>query len=111
MPTKINPDDILQAQAHVVGLLNQAEAILTGWVLKYDRDEIAALFDPLYARCDTNRPPSVQETRIVSRYVKEAPAQHKADELKGRGKNARVVWINDKTDAGDFHPWGVEVTE
>ena len=42
----------IHAQAHVLRLLNEAEAVLTGWVLKHSKDEIAKLLDPLYTLCD-----------------------------------------------------------
>lgn len=42
----------LQAQAHAVRLLNELEAVLTGWVLEIDRDTIAPHVDPLYELVD-----------------------------------------------------------
>lgn len=42
----------LAAQAHAVGLLNQLESLLTGWVLEEDRDEISKLTEPLYEKLD-----------------------------------------------------------
>jgi hypothetical protein len=36
----------------VVRLLNQVESLLTGWVLKEDRDEVARLTGPLYEMAD-----------------------------------------------------------
>lgn len=45
-----------QAQAHVVGLLNEVEAVLSGWVLGYDREKVAELTGPLYQMCDQKSP-------------------------------------------------------
>jgi hypothetical protein len=42
----------VHAQAHVIGLLNQVEATLTGWVLGEDREKVAKLTSPLYDLCD-----------------------------------------------------------
>lgn len=42
----------LDAQCGVLRMLNQAEAILTGWVLKEDAEKVSALFSPLYDLCD-----------------------------------------------------------
>lgn len=52
MPAQVTPEMKLEAQAHAVGLLNQLEAVLTGWVLGEDRDKIAELTEPLYALLD-----------------------------------------------------------
>jgi hypothetical protein len=46
------PAEVTRAAAHAVGLLNELEAVLTGWVLAYDRDEIERLLAPVYARLD-----------------------------------------------------------
>lgn len=42
----------LHAREHVVRLLTEAEAVLTGWILKHDTDAISKLIDPLYDLCD-----------------------------------------------------------
>lgn len=47
-----SPEQKLEAQAHVVGLLNQVESILVGWILKHDREKIAKLTNPLYDLVD-----------------------------------------------------------
>jgi len=57
---KPTPEDIKRAQAHVVGLLNEIENVLTGWVLGYDREKVAKHVDPLYEMCDTDTPPSLK---------------------------------------------------
>lgn len=49
---KITDEDITRAQAHVVGLLNEVEAVLTGWVLGEDRERVSELTEPLYDMCD-----------------------------------------------------------
>lgn len=49
---KITDEDIIRAQAHVVGLLNEAEAVLTGWVLGEDQEQVTKLTGPLYEMCD-----------------------------------------------------------
>lgn len=49
---KATAEDRLRAQAHAVGLLNEVEATLTGWVLGHDREKVAKLTEPLYALCD-----------------------------------------------------------
>lgn len=46
------PEQRIEAQAHVCGLLNQVESILTGWVLGEDRDAVSKLTEPLYALVD-----------------------------------------------------------
>ena len=48
----IDPEDRRRAQAHVVGLLNEIEAVLTGWVLQEDREKVEKLVAPLYDLCD-----------------------------------------------------------
>jgi hypothetical protein len=58
---KITPEQVTQAQAHVVGLLNQVESTLTGWVLGYDREAVAKHIDGLYKMCDTDTPPAVKK--------------------------------------------------
>jgi len=45
-------DEVIDCQARTIGLLNQVEALLTGWVLGHDRDEIAKLTEPLYELLD-----------------------------------------------------------
>lgn len=52
MPKTVDPQTRLQAQAHVVGLLNEVEAVLTGWVLQEDREKVEKLVGPLYDLCD-----------------------------------------------------------
>lgn len=42
----------LNCQCEVVRLLNQAEALLTGWVLKEDQEKISELMNPLYELVD-----------------------------------------------------------
>lgn len=49
---KATAEQRLNAQAHVVGLLNEIEAVLTGWVLAEDRDAVNELTAPLYELCD-----------------------------------------------------------
>jgi hypothetical protein len=56
---KPHADAVLHAQGHVIGLLNEAEAVLTGWVLGYDREAVKKQMDSLYEMCDTDTPPSV----------------------------------------------------
>jgi hypothetical protein len=58
MARKPTPDEVLHAQGHVVGLLNEVEAVLSGWVLGYDRDGLKKLTDPLYDMCDTDDVPA-----------------------------------------------------
>jgi hypothetical protein len=41
-----------RVRSRVVGLLNEVEYLLTGWVLKEDREEVAALAEPLYLLAD-----------------------------------------------------------
>jgi len=50
--SRVSPEDRLRAQAHVVGLLNEVEAVLTGWVLQEDRELVEKLCGPLYDLCD-----------------------------------------------------------
>lgn len=45
-------EERIRAAAHVVGLLNEAEGVLTGWVLKHDREKIKKLLDPVYDLVD-----------------------------------------------------------
>jgi hypothetical protein len=45
-------DNKTRAQAHVVGLLNEVESVLTGWVLGEDREMVEKLTAPLYDLCD-----------------------------------------------------------
>lgn len=49
---KASPEMKLEVQAMVVGLLNQVEALLTGWVLQEDQDKISKLTEPLYVLVD-----------------------------------------------------------
>lgn len=56
MPT---PEEVVRAQAHVVGLLNEIDAVLTGWVLGYDRETVEQHTGPLYEMCDTDEVPSM----------------------------------------------------
>lgn len=49
---KASPELKLEAQVHVVGLLNQVEATLTGWVIGEDREKIEKLLTPLYELVD-----------------------------------------------------------
>lgn len=49
-------DETTRAQAHVVGLLNEVEAVLTGWVLGEDKDAVDKALDPLYEMCDREPP-------------------------------------------------------
>jgi hypothetical protein len=58
--TMPKPDDVLRATGHVIDLLNQVEATLTGWVIGYDREEVAKLTGPLYDLADTDTPPSMK---------------------------------------------------
>jgi hypothetical protein len=51
-PITVTEEDRVRAQAHVVGLLNEVEAVLTGWVLRENKDEVAKLTDRLYDLCD-----------------------------------------------------------
>jgi hypothetical protein len=55
-------DEQIRAQAHVVGLLNEVEAVLTGWVLGEDREAVSKLTSPLYDLCDKQPP---VEPRVV----------------------------------------------
>jgi len=49
---KATPEMKLEAQARVVGLLNEVERKLTGWVIGEPREEVERLLDPLYDLCD-----------------------------------------------------------
>lgn len=60
---KITDDDVVRAQAHVIGRLNEIEAVLTGWTLGYDRETVERLVAPLYEMCDTDTPPSIERSR------------------------------------------------
>lgn len=42
----------LATQCEVIRRLNEIEALLTGWVLGEDRDEVERLTSPLYDLCD-----------------------------------------------------------
>src|SRR5262245_43129758 len=59
MARRPTQDEVIRAQAHVVGLLNEAEAVLTGWVIGYDRDKIKEMTDGLYDLCDTDNVPAL----------------------------------------------------
>jgi hypothetical protein len=50
--TRPDAETKLRAQAHVVGLLNEVEAVLTGWVLQHEREKIDKLMSPLYELVD-----------------------------------------------------------
>lgn len=53
MPARqVTEEERIRAQAHVVGLLNEVEAVLTGWVLKEDPEKVGKLVNPLYDLCD-----------------------------------------------------------
>jgi hypothetical protein len=68
---KADATEVTRAAAHAVGLLNELEAVLTGWVLAYDRDEIERMLAPVYAKLDQEKrrdDPAVSpdiETRIL----------------------------------------------
>lgn len=57
---KVTAEDVTRAQAHVVGLLNEVEHVLRGWVLGYDAEIVASHTSPLYEMCDTDTPPSMK---------------------------------------------------
>jgi hypothetical protein len=42
----------IRAAAHCVGLLNELEAVLCGWVLELDREWVAKCLDPIYRKLD-----------------------------------------------------------
>jgi len=52
MTSKATAEQRLDAQTHAIGLLNELEATLTGWVLQEDREQIAKLCEPLYRLLD-----------------------------------------------------------
>lgn len=45
-------NDQLHAQAHCVGLLNELEAVLTGWLLGEDEEEVRDALEPLHRMLD-----------------------------------------------------------
>ena len=47
-------EHFVSAQAQCVGLLNQLEAVLCGWVLQHDREKVAKQLGPLYDLLDTD---------------------------------------------------------
>jgi hypothetical protein len=49
---KADATEVTRAAARAVGLLNELEAVLTGWVLAYDRDEVEQLLAPVYEKLD-----------------------------------------------------------
>ena len=49
---KATAEDKVQAAAHAVGLLNELQAVLTGWVLEHDREKIEKMLDPVYDLLD-----------------------------------------------------------
>jgi len=59
MPLKVTEDDQVRAQAHAVGLLNQLDSVMTGWVLGHPREQIEKLTSPLYDLLDKAPPQKV----------------------------------------------------
>jgi hypothetical protein len=49
---KVDPDTKLQAQLHVIRLLNELDSVLCGWVLQFEREKIEKLTGPLYELVD-----------------------------------------------------------
>ena len=52
MPIEVDEQRKLDVQCEVIRLLNVAESLLTGWVLKHDPEKINQLTSPLYELCD-----------------------------------------------------------
>ena len=52
MPEKVTPERQHAATVQVVHLLEQATGIMTGWVLRLDRDEVADAFEPVHVLLD-----------------------------------------------------------
>jgi hypothetical protein len=42
----------VETRNRVIGMLNEVESLLTGWVLKEDRWAVAELTEPLYGLAD-----------------------------------------------------------
>lgn len=53
--SRATSEQVLAAQAHVVGLLNEIDSVLTGWVLEEDQEKVKKLTDPLYELCDKDK--------------------------------------------------------
>lgn len=60
------PDDeeITRADAHVIGLLNEVEAVLKGWVIRAPAELVDKWLDPVYVHLDTD--PATRPTQDQS---------------------------------------------
>ena len=56
MARKATQEEIVQAQARLVGMLNEIDAVLTGWVLGHPREQVEKLTGPLYDLLDQDPP-------------------------------------------------------
>lgn len=63
MARRPTADEVVAAQAHAVGLLNEAEAVMSGWAIGYDREKLKRLTDPLYDLLDTDDVPAMRDER------------------------------------------------